>query len=160
MMWLLALVLVVAPHPDDEVTLYPVIEQAEAVEVAVLTDGAGSSKCPAVGCSEVREAASRGALAEINDEAVLRMYGEPDGGLTVERAEFLLYNVCDGCELWAAAADYGHPDHTALRTAVSRLGGRLYDGALRDSSRDRDIVSRWFGWLGPWQGRWHHLGLG
>lgn len=149
---ILLTILFVVPHGDDETTLLPLIQQAgpDAV-VLVMTDGAASVHCPPVDCEAARRASTMGFLDEMAPEATLIWVGEPDRGLTVERIAFWIGNLCPSdCEIWAASADYPHPDHQAVRAAVAMYRGRHYNGETRDDPEAEAAFRRWYGWLGPW----------
>lgn len=158
----LACLLVIVPHGDDETTVLDVIQATSDVTVAVMTDGAATSKCGRVSgdCEDARHASTSGFLTDTAPHARLDWYGLPDGALDTRRVDLIITNMNERrCQVLAAAADYGHRDHTAVRDAVRRSGGSLYDDSLRYDPETTDAVLDWYGWLGPWKGRWHHLGL-
>lgn len=152
----LTMLLVLVPHPDDEVTVIPEIVAAGAnAIVVVLTDGAATWHCPRLGmprgsseCEQARRDSFEGFMSEVAPDATLVWLGRPDGGLNTETVVFLAVNLCDGCRILAAGADYGHPDHDATREAASALGGRSYTGEGYDDTVVYASVDKWYGWLG------------
>jgi len=144
---LLLTVTVLVPHGDDEITLLPLIQAADAPMIVVMTDGAATSRCPATTSCEDRRRAST--VSFLNETApsdhVLIWLGWPDGTLPAWYVRMVAINL--GGDLWAAGADYGHPDHTAVRTAVRSLHGELYDGQLRDDPQAKEAMMRHYGWL-------------
>lgn len=159
---LLATVVVITPHGDDEVTLLPLIQETNAT-VVVVTDGAATSKCNGgYDCETRRRESTEAFLAETSPGSVLMWLVQPDGALERGWVEFLAVNLCPAgvCDLWASGYDYGHPDHNAAREGVAAVGGRSYDQSQRASDLDRASVNRHYGWLGPWGDRWWQLGLG
>ena len=131
-------VVVVAPHPDDEVLavgglLRLLALAGTAVEVVAVTDGEashpGGSVAPQV-LASLRADETLAALAALGVPTTVRRLGLPDGG-----REGLEQPVTDAVRLDAATwvlgpwAGDGHPDHEAVgracATAAARDGARL-----------------------------------
>ena len=149
MISLLLTLLIIAPHPDDEVTLIPLIQSWDGpVIVLVMTDGAATGFCPPVDCEGARRSSLEGFMAEVAPHARLLWASHPDGKLQPGQVMFAAVNHCDGCVVWGAGTDYGHRDDNAARDAANMMGWNAYDGTLHDDSAVRQAVRKWYGWLG------------
>lgn len=131
-------VVVVAPHPDDEVLavggLLALLTAAGVpVEVLAVTDGEasnpGGSVRPAA-LATLRRAETRAALQALGIDATVTRLGLPDGGaagLEQPTADALALDASTW--LLAPWAGDGHPDHEAVgraaTTAAERDGARL-----------------------------------
>lgn len=148
---LVVTLIVLVPHPDDETTLLPIIEAAgPGAIVVVMTDGAASAYC-SVDCRAAREYSTTGFLAEQAPGARVVFLRLPDQGLDLALATAVAFEYAAAypdATLWAAGADYGHPDHDTTRAAVAAAGGLLYGGEQRHDPGMLAAVVRWYGWLG------------
>jgi len=153
---ILATLLVVVPHPDDEVTLLPqIVAAGENAIVMVMTDGAATGHCPRLGakkyseeCERMRRESFEGFMAEVAPEATLIWVGLPDGQLRADDVVFWTVNVCENCRILGAGFDYGHSDHNAVRDAMRQLGANVYGNEqYEDPGAWLGAVSRWYGWL-------------
>lgn len=132
-------VLVVAPHPDDEVlgvggTAATLARTGAVVEVVLVTDGEASDVAtdPAVLAARRRAETTEGLRRLGLGAAPVHRVGLPDGGVA-GREDELTEQLCDlttGAD-WCLApwrAD-GHPDHEAAGRAAARAcaatGARL-----------------------------------
>lgn len=123
-----ARVLVVAPHPDDELhsaaTWLQHLDLGARVTVAILTDGSASRRIPG-GQDEVRRVRRQEAEAA---QAILRAsrwewLGLPDGELSTEAAAETLAAVIDSEApelIYAPSFADGHPDHLASTLGLAR----------------------------------------
>lgn len=129
-------VLVLAPHPDDEVlgcggAILRHVEAGVPVRVAIVTDGAlgldGETRARHVA---VRQAESR-AAAELLGYGAPEFWGVPDQALTYCEAlvQRILSALDDADLVYAPSIFEMHPDHRALGMAaveaVRRNGGEL-----------------------------------
>jgi LmbE family N-acetylglucosaminyl deacetylase len=145
-------VVVVSPHPDDEVlaaggTVQRLVLAGAAVTVISLTDGeAADPGDPSLGDirrAELRSAVDRLALASIE---VVRI-GLGDGRLASMPPEHLLASIerAGGpAATWIAPLpDDGHPDHDAAgraaMTVAGRTGARLWQYAVWAWHWGRDV---------------------
>lgn len=121
--------LVVAPHPDDEVigpgaTLARHRRRGDEVRVLVLTSG-DASGVGGRAVAAVREAESRRALRCLGDGIALWFAGLPDGGLEGlgDRLTTLIDQHGQGvAALYVPLLSDPHPDHGAAAHAVGRCG--------------------------------------
>lgn len=130
-------VVVVAPHPDDEILavggLLTLLARAGAsVEVVAVTDGEashpGGSVAPAA-LSRIRAAETLAALEALGEPVEVRRLGLPDGGrdeleLPVSQA----LRLQPGTWLVGPWEGDGHPDHEAVGRACKQ-------SAVRDGAR-------------------------
>lgn len=134
-------VVVVAPHPDDEVlgvggTLAVWAAAGTPVLVVAVTDGEGSHPdSPTLGratLTERRRVERRAALGVLGlgpDPAVRRL-GLPDGGVDAGAVEAALRPILDPTDVCLAPVEVdGHPDHDAAglgaRRAADAAGAHL-----------------------------------
>ena len=129
-------VVVVAPHPDDEVLtlggLLVLLAQAGSrLEVVAVTDGEashpGGSVAPAE-LAQVRVRETEAALSALGIGGVTRRLGCPDGA--GDRLEGpVVDSVLAGGDCWLLGpwSGDGHPDHEAVGRACARVAQR--DGA-------------------------------
>jgi LmbE family N-acetylglucosaminyl deacetylase len=123
-------VLVLAPHPDDEVlgcggTLGALAALGCRVEVVAVTDGEASHPGRAAELREVRHLERAAALRALGlgDAAVHRL-GLPDGGVHADAVTRLAAGLVGPDDLVLAPWDRdGHPDHDAVGAAVAGMGG-------------------------------------
>lgn len=131
-----ARVLVLAPHPDDEIfgcggTLALLNSAGAAIRCIIATDGVARSPDP-VTTRECREAESTSAARSLGLASPI-FWGLPDGQLASD--EDLIARVVDAAKDWmcdlilAPSAFERHPDHFALSLAATaaarQLGGDL-----------------------------------
>ena len=130
-------VVVVAPHPDDEVLalgglLCLLAGQGSAVEVIAVTDGEASHPGGSVPPEELaprRVEETARALALLGLRAPVRRLGLPDGGQgRLERPTLEALRLAPGEWLLAPWAHDGHPDHEAVGRACAAAARR--DGAV------------------------------
>lgn len=160
---IVATLIVLVPHGDDEVTVMPEILAADDVRVVIVTDGAGTSHCAqkySEACEQRRYESTKGFLKEVAPHATLEWIGVRDGTLTERRAELIAANTGNGTEdVLVAGTDYGHGDHTALREGGKRVDAALYDGSRFWNPDVHRAVKRWYGWLLTNRQIENHLGL-
>lgn len=130
------LVVVVAPHPDDEVLavgglLALLVARGTQVQVVAVTDGEASNPGGSVPPAELavrRVAETDAALAALGVPAVVDRLGLPDGGAAALEAPVLdALALAPGSWLLAPWEHDGHPDHEAVGRACRRAADR--DGA-------------------------------
>lgn len=133
-----ARVVVVAPHPDDEVLgvgglLALLAAAGSAVTVLAVTDGEasnpGGSVAPA-DLARLRVRETEAALAALGLDADVVRLALPDGGsAALERPVEQALDLAEGTWLLAPWSGDGHPDHEAVgracETAARRDGARL-----------------------------------
>ena len=129
-------VVVVAPHPDDEVLavggLIALLAGAgAAVEVVAVTDGEASNpggSIPAAMLAGMRAAETEAALQALGVAAPVHRLGLPDGaGQALEQSVVDAVQVDGRTWLLAPWHRDGHPDHEAAGRACARVAER--DGA-------------------------------
>jgi LmbE family N-acetylglucosaminyl deacetylase len=135
-------VLVVAPHPDDEVlgvggTLVELQTIGAEITVLALTDGEASHPGASISPDELgarRADESQAAMRELLGGCRIDRLGLPDGGLedsaeAVQRA--VEQRVAPGTWCFAPLREDGHPDHEAAGRAAARAcrsrGARLLE---------------------------------
>ena len=134
-------VVVVAPHPDDEIIgaaalIVALRRQGWRVTVVIVSDGAashpGSTRWPAARLTAARQRESRLALRRLGVAAgAVRFLGLPDSGVSghiavCRRALRRIVSTTGGADLLVGpAAGDAHPDHRAVAAALSRLPGRM-----------------------------------
>ncbi|MDQ2757233.1 MAG: PIG-L family deacetylase [Actinomycetota bacterium] len=133
-------VLVLAPHPDDEVLgvgglMRRLVAQGSRVEVLAVTDGdgshPGSPTLTRAALARLRVAESAAACAALGLDPPRRA-GLPDGGVAALEArltDLVATRLHPGSVCLATWAGDGHPDHEAVGRAASaaceRTGARL-----------------------------------
>ena len=129
-------VVVVAPHPDDEVLavgglLALLAGLGTAVEVVAVTDGEASNPGGSLPPPELavrRVAETHAALAALGVPAAVRRLALPDGGAAgLEQPVLDALALAPGTGRLAPFAHDGHPDHEAVGRACRRAADR--DGA-------------------------------
>lgn len=120
-------VVVVAPHPDDEVlgpggTVLRLATAGARVVVAAVTDGEASHPGRAAELRRLRRVESEQALAVLGVSpgrgGVVRL-GLPDGAVTAEQVADRLASLTEPGDLLLAPWDQdGHPDHDATGRAA------------------------------------------
>lgn len=123
-------VVLVAPHPDDEVlgaggTLALLAGRGAEVHVVAVTDGEASHPGRAEQLRRVRELERTAALARLGlGGAHVHQLRQPDGGVDAAAVTALLAPLLTAGDLLLApwAAD-GHPDHDACGEAAQRCAG-------------------------------------
>lgn len=129
--------LVVAPHPDDEVFgVGGIIASFPRCRLVAVTDGEASHPPPVIDPAELarrRSAERAAALAALGrpDLAVARL-GHPDGGVEPDLLAAQLASMLrPGDTCLATWRGDGHPDHEAVgeaaRFACARVGARLWE---------------------------------
>ena len=122
--------LVLAPHPDDEVIgvgglIAQHLRDGRAVRVVIATDGSKATGAPAEGQSYTaqREDESRRGLALLGDATDVHFLRFPDRGLTDDVAEALAMHLRDfRPDLVCVPSPVEiHPDHIALSRAFCGL---------------------------------------
>jgi len=134
-------VVVVAPHPDDEIIgaaalIATLVRRGSRVTVVIVSDGAashpGSRRWPRARLIAERHHESRRALRRLGVAAgAVRRLDLPDGAVGAHRADLtralrriVRAGAGAGVDLIVgpAAAD-AHPDHRAVAAALHRIGG-------------------------------------
>ena len=128
-------VLVLAPHPDDEVFgcggfLALAADEDRRVTVTILTDG-GAQGDPGVRREESREAARRLGLPEPRFAGLADRSLEPDGEALLAALRSAIESVRPALVLLPSPAEI-HPDHRAVALAVHALAVR---GAIPPGAR-------------------------
>lgn len=131
-------VVVVAPHPDDEVLgvggLLSILASAGArVELVAVTDGEASNPGGSVPPQDLavrRRAETSAALGRLGVPADVTHLGLPDGGAAdLEQPVLEAIRLHPGDWLLAPWSQDGHPDHEAVgracESAAARDGARL-----------------------------------
>ena len=141
-------ILVISPHPDDEVigcggTLAKHIAAGEAVEVIFLTSGEkGGHGRSAEETVKVRELESH-AAARIMQFANIRFWHEPDGAFIAAEnnitrlAEEIIQNP--PLIIYAPHEQEAHPDHREAAKMVSRALESLPDNMIKPSVRFYEV---------------------
>ncbi|GKT00997.1 PIG-L family deacetylase [Acidovorax sp. SUPP3434] len=121
-------VVVVAPHPDDEVlvlggTVAQLARRGHEVLVYAVTDGEashpGSHAWPAERLRHVRPQESADALAQLGIAATVVRLGLPDGGLAAEELALAAHlQLAPGDTVFVPWRHDGHPDHEACARAA------------------------------------------
>lgn len=130
---------VVAPHPDDEVlgvggSMALACAAGIEVQVVAVTDGGashpGSPTLTPQQLVALRPRESEAALAELGVHSTPVRLGLPDGGVAVHEQELAdtLENLVEGAWVLSTWRGDGHPDHEAtgraVATACARAGAR------------------------------------
>lgn len=129
-------VVVIAPHPDDEVlgaggTTATLALQGARVVVIAVTDGEASNPSRVEELREIRPGESARAAATLGTTPCLSYaLGLPDGGVHTHDVEALLVPLLESGDLVLAPwAHDGHPDHdevgAAAHAACARAEARL-----------------------------------
>jgi len=127
-------VVVVAPHPDDEVlgvggTLAVWAAEGTVVVVVAVTDGEGShpdspTLTPAA-LADRRAEERRAALAALGIEAAVDRLRLPDGAVAAaDVAEGVAAILCPGDTVIAPVTGDGHPDHDATAAGAGEAAAR------------------------------------
>lgn len=122
-------VLVVAPHPDDEVigpggAVARHLDRGDRVRVLLVTSG-GATVGAGRDVMAVREAETRRALSHLGDDVQLALGRLPDGGLPTRVGEIaeLIGRCAEGCAtVYTPSLLDHHPDHHAVAVATGRAG--------------------------------------
>ena len=123
-------VVVVAPHPDDEVfgaggLIRRLVQRGAAVRVLAVTDGEASHPGSPSGMGARRHAESLAALRRLGaGSAMVMSLGLPDGLVDqhLEELDAVLGEQLRGADLVLAPWRHdGHPDHDACGAATARL---------------------------------------
>jgi LmbE family N-acetylglucosaminyl deacetylase len=124
-------VVLVAPHPDDEVLgaggiLALLAARGCAIHVVAVTDGEASHPGRAEELRRVRAAERDDALPQLGlGEATVARLHLPDGGVRADRVREALRPLLVATDLVLAPWEHdGHPDHDACGAAVAGLPGR------------------------------------
>ena len=147
-------VVLVAPHPDDELLgagglLSSLAARGCTIEIVAVTDGEASHPDRAEQLCSARADERTDALARIGlSGAQVHRLGLPDGGLEVETVREALRPLLRPTDLVLAPWELdGHPDHDACGAAVIGLPGRRWSY----------LVWAWH-WAGvadiPWRRAW------
>jgi LmbE family N-acetylglucosaminyl deacetylase len=129
-------VIVVAPHPDDEVlgaggALAQLARVGSEVTVVAVTDGEASHPGRSAELRERRATESERALALLGVKGDRVRIGQPDGHAGIGLADQLARCIGSGDLVLAPWEHDGHPDHDAVgaaaRQASARAGGRLLE---------------------------------
>ncbi|HEX7356055.1 MAG TPA: PIG-L family deacetylase [Mycobacteriales bacterium] len=124
-------VVVLAPHPDDEVlgcggTLAVLAQAGAEVHVVAVTDGESSHPGRAAELRDRRVHERADALGYLSlEDATVHRLGLPDGSVQDEDVVSLTRPLVTEADLLLAPWDRdGHPDHDATGRAAARLPGR------------------------------------
>lgn len=124
-------VLVLAPHPDDEVLGCGGVAAALAgagvrVDLVAVTDGESSHPGRADELRSVRAQERVTALHRLGlDDAHVHRLGLPDGGVSEDRVVTAVRPLTDETTVVLAPWEHdGHPDHDAVGRAALQLPGR------------------------------------